>query len=667
MITSVEQIQIFYEISMSIGNNLDLRQTVKTTLFTYLKKLNCSSGVVLQVTKMGNGKFEYNKVYSIPRNIEIIKNYKEAFNKYMSLGKKEDYNEFIAGWPFSFSHSDGQSSYIMNLPDFGILFLSTNLNNFDDYIINSVIQLNTKFAQACTACLQNEALQKNEEKYRRIFEESQDVIFVSSVNGEFLDINSSGLRLFGYSSLDEINKIDIANDLYKTPQDRQKYQQQFQKNGFVKEYESNLKKKDGSELIVIESTTPIYDDNKNIIAYRGIMHDVTEKKNLERQLAQSLKMESVGTLAGGIAHDFNNLLTVINGYAEMLLIGMDNDNPLHKDIVSILKAGKRAENLTSQLLAFSRKQIYKTEILGINQTISLMDKMLRRLIGEDISMNKVLAENLPKIKADKSQLEQIFMNLVLNARDAIRAVANDSFQKKITIETGLSILDKNFISKHPGSQEGHHVFFSVSDNGVGMDEQTKLKVFEPFFTTKEKYKGTGLGLAMVYGIVKQNSGSVYIYSEPGKGSMFKIYWPVTEEESKAEDTTVADENISGTESILVVEDEVEVCRFASEALKSLGYKVLNAVNGQLALDLIKNDKLKFDIIVTDLIMPELNGKEFIEKVKKIYQDVKVIYVSGYTDNHIVHDGLLEKDVNFIHKPYSLKKLAGMVRKVIDTN
>jgi PAS domain S-box-containing protein len=631
------------------------------------------------------------------------------------------------------------------------------------------------------------ALKESEEKYRRIFEESKDAIFVSSKDGRFIDINPAGLRLFGYSSVEEIKKIDIVRDLYSNPQDRKKYIEMVEQKGFIENYELHLKKKDGSKIIVLESTTAIYDGGKNIIAFRGIIRDITERKNyekkilrlatvveqatqtivitdldgnieyvnpafekstgytfseaqgqnprilksgnqdtefykdlwgtissgktwygifhnkkkdgslyyeravifpikdmndritnyaavkqditneriLEQQLAQAQKMESIGVLAGGVAHDFNNLLTVINGYAEMALMHIDSGNPLYKDIRSILSAGKRAENLTSQLLAFSRKQIYKAEILDINQVISSMDRMLRRLIDEDINIETILVDKLPFIKADASQLEQIFANLVVNARDALRAFEKPYLQKKITIETGQVFLDEDYVAKHQGSTVGRHVFFAVSDNGVGMDEETKSKIFEPFFTTKEKYKGTGLGLSMVYGIVKQNNGSIYVYSEPNEGTMFKIYWPVHEGEVKAEDVSIQDETFYGNETILIVEDEEEVCRFASEALTSLGYNVYKAENGLIALEKIRNESFKIDLIITDLIMPKLNGKEFAGKVKEFYPDIKIIFVSGYTDNHIVHNGLLEEGVNFVHKPYSLKTLASTVRRVLD--
>lgn len=510
-----------------------------------------------------------------------------------------------------------------------------------------------------------EELKKSEYKYRRIFEESKEIIFVSSVDGRFQDINPAGIQLFGYSSLDDIQKISIPLDLYKNPGDKNEYLEQMKKSGFVKDYELCLKKKDGTEAIIVETSTAIYDDNKNVVAYRGIMRDITEKKGLEKQLMQAQKMEAIGTLAGGVAHDFNNLLTVINGYSGLALIQLDENNPLYEKILSIQQAGKRAETLTRQLLAFSRKQIYEPEIVSINQVIRSMDKMLARLISEDIHIETILPDKLPDIKADKSQLEQILINLVVNARDALNAVKKLDFHKTITIEAGHALLDKDYVSRHPGSQEGRYIFFAVSDNGIGMNEETRNRIFEPFFTTKGKYKGTGLGLSMTYGIVKQNKGSVYLYSEPGEGTMLKIYWPVTDEKLKDEKAIVEKRKIYGSETILFVEDDENVRAFATDALASLGYKVHSAANGRLALEAIEKEDLEFDIIVTDLVMPELSGKEFVEKVKGVVPDMKVLYTSGYTDNHLVHDGLLDEDTNFIHKPYSGTSLASKVRTILD--
>jgi PAS domain S-box-containing protein len=392
-----------------------------------------------------------------------------------------------------------------------------------------------------------------------------------------------------------------------------------------------------------------------------------EKASLDAQLRYSQKMEAIGRLSGGIAHDFNNLLTVINGYSEMALSGLESESALYDEIQAISEAGGRAANLTSQLLAFSRKQVFRSEIVEMNAVIMDLDRLLRRIIGEDISINTVFGKDLGRIKADKTQLEQVFVNLVVNARDAVYAVDNPGHQKRITLETGNALLDSNYVAKHPGSSEGAHIFVSVSDNGVGMDSETTQKVFEPFFTTKDKSSGTGLGLATVYGIVKQNNASIYVYSEPGQGTVFKIYWPVTTEmavDAPTEPEEVRD--LAGNETILLVEDDDEVCRFAYESLSSYGYAVTRSANGREALDIINASESGFDLIATDLIMPELNGRDFAQRAQVLLPDAAVIYMSGYTDNHIVHDGLLDTGIHFIHKPYTAKSLVEMVRKVLDS-
>jgi signal transduction histidine kinase/ActR/RegA family two-component response regulator len=392
-----------------------------------------------------------------------------------------------------------------------------------------------------------------------------------------------------------------------------------------------------------------------------------ERKELLEKLYHSQKMEAIGKLAGGIAHDFNNLLTVINGYSEMALMKISENNSVYNKILAINEAGKKAENLTKQLLALSKKQIFKPEILDINDVIKSLDKILRRLMGEDINIQTIFKKNISFIKADKSQIEQIIINLTVNARDAVREIKTSGGQKKITIETGETFFDESILMKYPDiNKKGLYVFFAVSDNGIGMNEEVKNRIFEPFFTTKEKDKGTGLGLATVYGIVKQNYGAIYVYTEQNKGSTFKIYWPATNEKSvNKKDFGIEVENYSGNENILIVEDDENVLEFASSALKSLGYKIYTASNGKEALKLIQTNDFDFDLIITDLIMPELNGKEFVEQLKEMDFDFKVIYVSGYTDNHIVHDGMLEEGINFIHKPYSISTLAKTIRLVLE--
>ena len=399
----------------------------------------------------------------------------------------------------------------------------------------------------------------------------------------------------------------------------------------------------------------------------GIQMDITNQRKLEEQLRQSQKLEAIGTLAGGIAHDFNNLLTVINGHAEMSTLNLDVDHPSHKDIKAILTAGKRAKNLTSQLLAFSRKQIYEPRIIEINRAISSSDKMLRRLIGEDINIETNLRPNLPLIKADPGQIEQILINLIVNSRDAINEKTDKAAEKKIIVETNHMYLDESFVKKNTGSTMGSHVVITVSDTGIGMNVEILEKIFEPFFTTKQKGLGTGLGMSTVYGIVKQNKGSIYVFSEPDLGTKIKIYWPASIESRASEETQILPKAaLIGKESILVVEDDEGVRSFVSTALKDLGYTIYEAVNGKKALELIKDKKLIFDLMITDLIMPEMNGKELAEEVSKIYPETLILFSSGYTAGHIVKSGSLEQGINFLQKPYTLQALALKVREVLES-
>jgi PAS domain S-box-containing protein len=515
-----------------------------------------------------------------------------------------------------------------------------------------------------------EALRESEKRYRRIFTESQEVIFVSSGEGRYIDMNPAGLKLFGYASLEELKKIDIACDVYKDPADRIRMMRKVTEQGYVKDYELVLKTKTGDELNVLLSSTLHRDARTGSVLYHGVIHDVTENKKLENQLVQSQKMEAIGTLAGGVAHDFNNLLTVINGYAEMAMLRIDDKDRLRHYISSIQQAGLKARNLAGQLLAFSRKQACQPEILDINEVILSLNKMVRRLLGEDIDIRTVLPDNLPKIKADNTQLEQIFVNLLVNARDALHATKQNGFNKKITIETGRLALDARYVEKHPGSRAGLHVFFSVSDNGAGMAKEIQQRIFEPFFTTKEKHKGTGLGLSTVYGIVKQNGGSIYVYSEPDRGTTFKILWPTTEETREGNDGQEKGEDDPlphGSERVLVVEDEQQVRDYVCELLTALGYDVHEAENGRIALDILQSGETSFDLIITDVIMPEMGGRELIEKTSKLFPDMKVVFASGYEDNHIIHDGMLDEAINFLPKPYVSAQLAATIRRALDGN
>jgi two-component system cell cycle sensor histidine kinase/response regulator CckA len=345
---------------------------------------------------------------------------------------------------------------------------------------------------------------------------------------------------------------------------------------------------------------------------------------------------------------------------------MEPKNPLFKEMTGILKAGRRAGSLVRQLLAFSRKQMIELHVIDVNRLIIDLDKMLRRLIGEDIQVEMKLDPRIRRIKADPGQIEQILVNLVVNARDAVNMRTETASEKSISVETTNVELDRQFTQHHPGSQTGAHICITVSDTGIGMDELTKAKIFEPFFTTKDKIQGTGLGLATVYGIVKQNNGSIYVYSEPQKGTTIKVYWPCvaggTENIQTAEHPAIGVKR--GNETLLFVEDNHDVRDFTVEALKMLGYRVFDATNGRDALTIIKRDKHPIDLLITDVIMPEMGGRELAEHVKKTHPGTRILFTSGYTDHQIVHSGALDQGIYFLHKPYSIESLSEKIREVL---
>jgi len=408
----------------------------------------------------------------------------------------------------------------------------------------------------------------------------------------------------------------------------------------------------------------------HLLSVHGIVlnyRDATERQSLQQQLNQAQRMESIGTLAGGIAHDFNNLLTVINGFSDFALMKIKEKDPLYKELSAIRTAGQKATDLTRQILAFSRKQIIQPKIISLNNVITDLDKMIHRLIGEDIKIDVKLFPDIQNIKADPGQIEQILINLVVNARDAVNHKTEQASEKEITIETDEIYFDESFTSKHIGSQSGLYICFSVSDNGIGMSEHIKEKIFEPFFTSKEKGKGTGLGLSTVYGIVKQNKGYINLDSELNKGSSFRIYWPTTKKKlTSVISVDHLESNLIGNESILLVEDDEGVKNFALSALSDFGYKVYTANNGKEAIELIKSEKIKIDLLFTDMIMPDMNGKELSQKLKKIIPELYILFASGYVDNNLLKSGELDKNINFLQKPYSINVLLKKIRKILDS-
>jgi nitrogen-specific signal transduction histidine kinase/ActR/RegA family two-component response regulator len=396
---------------------------------------------------------------------------------------------------------------------------------------------------------------------------------------------------------------------------------------------------------------------------------VTEQKRAEEalqkseeQLRQVQKLESVGRLAGGIAHDFNNMLTAINGYSDLILTQLEEDSPWRSKVQDIKKAGERSALLTQQLLAFSRKQVLQTKVLDLNEIITDTTKMLRHLIGEDIQLYRRLNVKLGRIQADPGQISQVIMNLAVNARDAMPKGGH------LTIKTDNVYLNEESPERHHTTQQGNFVLLAVSDNGEGMDYETQEHIFEPFFTTKEVGKGTGLGLATVYGIVKQSAGNIWVYSEMGVGTAFKIYLPRVAEEVDEEETKhPSDSLLKGSETILLVEDEEMVRMLARRILEECGYTVFEAGNGAEALALCDKHDCHIDLLMTDVVMPQMGGRELAERFAAVYPRMRILFTSGYTDDAVVRHGVIETGMNFIQKPFTLDALARKIREVLDAS
>ena len=664
---------------------------------------------------------------------------------------------------------------------------STNYNESDIEIVSQLGDLSWDITDRKRA---EEALRESEEKYRTLFEESFDGLFITSPRGKILDMNKKGIMMFGYDRKDEILSLDLERDVYAYPPDRKRILAMVNAQGTA-EYEVVVKKKNGEEMLTYCSLTAVKDEQGAITTYRSIIRDITERKKAEEalreseekyrdlvenindilyatdehgtvtyiaptieslsgyttseiigrpfsefvykedipfvlekfqqdvsghaepneyriltksgvvrwvrtssrpffretrvvglrgvmtdvtdrkraeeesealreQLRQSQKMEAIGRLAGGIAHDFNNLLTIIKGYSQLSLIELKEDSPLKGSIEQIDKATDRAADLVRQLLAFSRRQILEMRVLDLNTTLANLHNMLRRLIGEDIELTMVLAEDLGRVKTDLGWIEQAIMNLVVNAKDAMPKGG------KLTIETANVELDEAYARAHVAVTSGRYVMIAVSDTGAGMTPEVRERLFEPFFSTKEKDKGTGLGLSTVYGIVKQSGGNIWVYSEPGNGSTFKIYLPrVDEPLEQPREKLLGDELLRGSETIRLVEDEEEVRKLAVRVLERQGYKVLSARDGDEALLVCERHKDPIHLMLTDVVMPGMSGHEVAKRSEPSHPEMKVLYMSGYTDNAIVMHGVLVQGVNYIQKPFTVNGLTKKVREVLE--
>ncbi len=425
------------------------------------------------------------------------------------------------------------------------------------------------------------------------------------------------------------------------------------------EFESLRERKDGTRVACIVTATAFRESDGELIGIVEDFKDITERQKLEEQLLQAQKMEAIGQLAGGIAHDFNNILTAVIGYGNLMKTEISEDDPLQTYLVRILASAERAANLTKGLLAFSRKQIISPKAVNLNELLKGVERLLSGLLGEDIEFSVVPANNDLIIIADGSQIEQVLMNLATNARDAM------SDGGSLTIRTESVEFDNKFIKSHGYGRPGFYALISVGDTGEGMDEETKERIFEPFFTTKEVGKGTGLGLSMVYGIIKQHDGYISVYSEPKKGTTFKIYLPLIKSIIEKEKPGVFSGIKKGTETVLIAEDDVEVRELATKVLAGAGYKVLEAKDGEDALKVFTENKEKIQLLILDVIMPKKNGKEVYNEIKKEMPDIKVMFMSGYNSDVIHKKGFLEEGLDFLPKPLLPDELLRKIRERLD--
>ncbi len=505
----------------------------------------------------------------------------------------------------------------------------------------------------------DEALKRSEDRYRRFFEENLAGAFIATPQGMVLACNPSFARIFGLDTGVEPGAFDLKSAFVSTAEIDALIARVVSERK-VHDCDLELKKCTGTPVHVLASFIGSFDDSGTLIEIKGYVLDTTDRKRLETQLRQSQKMEAIGQLAGGIAHDFNNLLTAIIGCSECLLEGGERNDDVGMLASEIRDAGMRAAALTRQLLAFSRKQVLQLKVLNLNQALTDMEKMLRRLIGEDINLVLSQEQDLGMVRADSGQIEQIILNLAINARDAMPRGG------RLRIETANTFFDETASRKQLGIQPGEYVRLTVSDTGCGMSQEEQSHVFEPFFTTKGTGKGTGLGLSTVYGIVTQSNGHIAFTSEIGKGTTFNIYLPRTEASQETLlESPPAPATLRGKETVLVVEDNELVLNIARRSLKLYGYGVLEANSSAAALDLCRQENGDIDLLLTDVVMPDMNGRELAARIIMIKPDVKVLFMSGYTDDALRRLGDDLAGVALLEKPFTPDSLVRKIREVLD--
>jgi PAS domain S-box-containing protein len=532
-----------------------------------------------------------------------------------------------------------------------------------DYILKDrLVRLGPALLEALQRARQRDALRSQERLLRQIIDANPSLIFVKDWNGRFVLVNQATAQVYGTTVDSLVGKTDAD------------FNRNMEEVAHFLRDDRDVMSSGKSKLIAEEPVTnpagetrwfqtikvPLRSPAEGTATLLGVATEITERKRLEEQLLQSQKMEAVGQLAGGVAHDFNNILTAIVGYTDLLAAELGSNVRQLEDLEEIRKAARRAAALTRQLLAFSRKQVLEPRIIDVNGVVLNLDKMLRSLISENIALKTDLADNLAAARADPNQIEQVIMNLAINARDAMPDGGT------VTIETRNATLDDTYAAQHVSVIPGEYVMLAVTDTGCGMDAKTQSRIFEPFFTTKPPGRGTGLGLSTVYGIVKQSGGNIWLYSELGKGTTFKIYLPAIA--ALPEDIgTVAPAEAAphGGGTVLVVEDDEQLRRLTHRALASQGYTVLEADRGSTALDIARRHKGHIDLLLTDVIMPDTNGRKLAETIRAARPGLRVLYMSGYPDGAIASHGMLEPGVAYLAKPFTTEAVTRRVREVLE--
>ncbi len=538
-------------------------------------------------------------------------------------------------------------------------FFSAEAETPDEALLEVMAQIGVQLGVVMDRKRSEESLRRSEQQYRDLVEHATYGIYRSSREGRFESANPALIEMLGYESEDELLGAGLAMDVYAELRQRGLLIGEHRETERIEGLEVEWKQKDGTPMTVRLSGRAVRNDEGELQCFEMIAEDVTDRRTLEAQLRQSQKMEAVGRLAGGVAHDFNNLLTVIVGESEMALADLPEDAPVREGLDEIRQAADRAAGLTRQLLTFSRRQIIEPTVFSLKDLVRDTDKMLGRLIGEDIELVTRTEPDLGSVEADRGQMEQVVMNLVVNARDAMPKGG------KLVIETANVTLDEEYAASHADVKAGDYVALSVSDSGTGMTEKTMAHLFEPFFTTKEKGLGTGLGLATSYGIVKQSGGHIGAYSEVGIGTTMKAYLPRVAAPAGDDAGPEAAELPRGTETVLLVEDEERVRAVGKRILEGQGYTVLEAADGEKALRLIENHTGSLHLLLTDVVLPKMDGRLLAERVKELLPDVKVLFASGYTEDVVLKHRLLTHEVALLQKPFTMESLLSKVREVLD--